>query len=102
MNLETQIQSMVFSLFFGMFYSLLFNILYSCFFKTKKYIRFISTIIFVFFMNSIYFLILIKINSGILSYYFIFMAFIGFALANRKTKKIRCYFFKKLEIVEKT
>ena len=91
MNLEIQIQSMVFSFVFGMFFSLMFNLLYKQLFKGYKLIKLLNNFLFINTNVIIYFLLLRIINDGIINYYFIIMLFVGFIIGNKKTNIIRKY-----------
>lgn len=96
MNLEIQIQSLIFSFVFGLFFSLMFNIFYRFLFKGRLPIKIISNLVFVLANIFLYFLLLKIINEGIIHFYFIIMLILGFILGNKKTKKIRTY---KLEAI---
>ena len=89
MNLELQIQSLIFSFVFGLFFSLMFNLFYKYLFRGKVFFRIISNFIFVMANTLLYFLCLKLINNGIIHIYFIIMLFLGFILGNKKTKTIR-------------
>lgn len=96
MNLELQIQSLIFSFLFGLFFALMFNLLYKYLFKGKNWFRLITNIIFVFFHTILYFSLLTIINDGRIHIYFILMLSLGFIIGNKKIKKIRRY---RLEIL---
>lgn len=96
MNLEIQIQSLVYSFLFGLFFSFSFNINYKYLFSYNKGIKFIFTPIFTTFHTIIYFFLLKKINDGILNYYFLLLFLFGFLIGNKTTRKIR-----KLPILDK-
>jgi len=89
MDLEIQIQSLIFSLVFGMFFALMFNILYKQLFCGTTIIKIISNGLFVIGSVILYFCILKIINNGIIHPYFLIMIFIGFVLGNKKTRVIR-------------
>lgn len=91
MNLEIQIQSLIYSLLFGLFLSFTFNINYKYLFSFNRIIKFIFTPIFAIIHTLIYFFILKQINDGILNYYFLILFFIGFLIGNKTTKKVRTY-----------
>ena len=97
MDLEIQIQSLIFSLVFGMFFSLIFNLMYKHLFRGKKVFRLFTNMLFVIFNVLLYFGILSIINDGIIHTYFMLMVVVGFIIGNKKTKKIRKY---RLEIFE--
>jgi hypothetical protein len=89
MNLETQIQSLIFSLVFGMFFALMFNIFYKQLFLGRTVFKIISNVFFVTCNVLLYFGILKTINDGIIHPYFLLMLFIGFTIGNKKAKMIR-------------
>lgn len=89
MNLEMQIQSLMFSLFFGMFYALVYNLFYKVLFNEKKTIRLFVNLIFQLSLFILYFIFLKVINSGIIHWYFLLMLWSGFLIGNMKIRKIR-------------
>ena len=91
MNIELQIQSLVFSLVFGLFFSFVYNLFYKYLYKGVMFIRIIMNFIFIISLASLYFMFLSIINNGIIHLYFIIMLFIGFIMGNIKTKKLRRY-----------
>lgn len=95
MDLEIQIQSLIFSLVFGMFFALMFNLFYKQLFGGKFIFKLITNIVFVITNVIIYFLLLKIINEGIIHSYFFIILAVGFMIGNHKTKKIRKY---KLEL----
>ena len=91
MDLEIQIQSLVFSLVFGMFFSLLFNLFYKYLFRGKFIFKLLINLFFVIVNTLLYFGLLCIINEGIIHLYFLIMLIIGFFVGNIKTRKIRKY-----------
>ena len=91
MNLEIQIQSLIFSFIFGMFFSLMYNTFYRLLFCGNKLKRIIINLIFDIIIFGIYFLCLKVINSGIVHLYFLISLILGFIIGNIKTKKVRGY-----------
>ena len=91
MNLEIQIQSLIFSLVFGMFFALMYNLFYKYLFKGKVVIRAIVNILFVSFNTMLYFFLMQIINNGIIHSYFLLMVVVGFTISNIKTRRIRKY-----------
>lgn len=87
-ELSIQIKSIIFSFLYGMFFSVLLNINYKYLYNTKKYIKILMNIIFIIDNVLLYFLILIKINNGIIHYYFVLSIFLGFITINKKLSKI--------------
>lgn len=92
MSLEIQIQSICLSVFYGMFSALTFNLFYSIMFKSKLVIRIILMALYSFLLFSLYFLLLVAINEGIIHVYFCFAFLVGFLISNRKTKILRSKF----------
>ncbi len=89
MNLEIQIQSIVFSFVFGLFLSLIYNICYFLLYNKYIVIKALSNLIYSVLMSLLYFKLNYLINSGIIHPYFIFLLIIGFFLGNIKTRRIR-------------
>ena len=80
MNLKMQIVLIIYSLLFGVLFSFLLRINYKIIKNKSKGIK--NIIIFLFTLNAvfIYFLVLKKINSGILHVYSFLLIFTGFIL----------------------
>lgn len=91
MELELQIQSLIFSLVFGMFFAFMFNLFYKYLFNGKIIFKIITNFVFVSINTLLYFLLLRMINDGIVHVYFIFMVVTGFVIGNIKTRVIRRY-----------
>ena len=89
MDLEIQIQSIVFSFVFGLFLSLIYNLFYFFLYNNFLILKILSNIIYSISMSLLYFNINYLINSGIIHPYFIFLIIIGFILGNFKTRIIR-------------
>ncbi len=89
MTLEVQIQSLIYSLVFGMFISMIFNFFYKYLFNKRKIIKILSTELFIISSVLLYFLLLVKINNGIISYYLFISIILGFVIGNKKTKILR-------------
>lgn len=77
MNLKIQIISLIYSFVFGVVFGVGFKLFYSFLFY-KKYISYVNTFLYVLSMFFVYFLILLKINGGILHSYFFIIFFCGF------------------------
>lgn len=92
MSLEIQIQSIMLSVFYGLFISLTFNMIYSFLFKTKKIIRWVVTLGYIFINLTLYFILLKVINNGIIHVYFLISLICGFFIGNKTTRKIRYKF----------
>ena len=89
MPLKVQIDTIILSFIYGLFVSLIFN-----FFRKKDYtksikIRIIVTFIITIFLYTMFFQLLVKINSGIVNYYLFLFLFLGFIIGNRLICKIK-------------
>lgn len=89
MNLKIQIYSLFFSFFYGIFFSFLFNLHYQFLFYKKIVVQILITLLFLLDMALLYFLILQKINHGIIHVYFYCLLFLGFYISFPFFKKIR-------------
>ena len=92
MNLETQIKLIIFSFIFGIFFALMIDINHKFLYINKKVFKIIFTFFFVLVNVFIYFLILKKINEGILHIYSFICIILGFfieQLFHKKVVKIR-------------
>lgn len=78
MNLRTQIISLFFSFVFGIIFSVCTNINYRFLFCKKKAFQIIITIIYVVDASLAYFLIIRKINEGVIHSYFLISVAVGF------------------------
>lgn len=89
MSLEHQLLSLFFSFSYGIIISYLYNLFYQQL-SSKKY-KYIILLNVLFFLDIflIYFILLIKINNGIINNYFLITLFLGFILFNEENKKIR-------------
>ena len=92
MDLEVQIQSIAISVFYGMFVSLTFNLLYPFIVELKKPIKILIVYMYMFIITTLFFILLLNINSGIIHVYFLFSLLIGFVVGDKTTKKLRCKF----------
>ena len=92
--LNIQINTLLFSFLFGIFFSIFLNINYKFIYNNKKIYRIITSFIFVMINVIIYFIILEKINNGILHIYSIFMIIIGSIFENIVRKYIISIFVK--------
>lgn len=80
MILDTQIKTLFYSFLFGIYFSFIVYLTYKYIYKLKKYYKIIITFFFIFFNTLIYFLILLKINNGIIHIYGIFSLLLGFLI----------------------
>jgi len=91
MLLEIQLQSLIYSFVYGYFFSIVLNLNYKYLFNSKAIIKVIINILFIIDNVFLYYILLRKINNGIVHYYFIIMIFLGFIFCNYFSKKIRRY-----------
>lgn len=82
MTLKIQIISLIVSFLYGIFFSFLLNINHKLIYSSNKYIKIIGTLLFVIFNSLLYFLILLKVNNGIVHIYCIFSLILGFIFYN--------------------
>ncbi len=92
MTLSIQIISMILSFLYGIVFSFLLNVNYHILFTGKRLFRVVSNLLFVLDMALLYFLLMKKVNNGIIHPYFYLLIFIGFVLAFKKTMKVRKIF----------
>lgn len=89
MILTVQIQSFLFSFVYGMFFAFMFNLNYKYLFCKKKLNKIILNLFFNIDIFLLYFLLLKRINYGIIHIYFLICLYLGFILGNKMTKKFR-------------
>lgn len=80
MNLKVQIITLVFSFLYGSFFSFLLTIQYRFIYAKEKWFQYCFTILFVLVMTFLYFLILRKINYGILHPYAFLSMIVGYSI----------------------
>jgi len=88
MILKIQLISFIFSFFYGICFYLLLELNYKFIFTSKLAYRIIVSILFVTSMSLVYFIGLLKINNGILHFYFFLMILLGYTFANFVRKKV--------------
>lgn len=88
MNLTIQLNLLAFSFFYGIFFSLSINLNYKLLYNEKKLIKILSTILFVGVNVLLYFIILLRINNGILHFYSLLIIVVGFILENYIERKL--------------
>ena len=88
MNLNTQIKLIIFSLIFGIFFALMIDLNHKYLYTNKKYFKIIFTFFFVLVNIFIYFLILQKINNGIIHIYSIICLIVGFIIEQIIKKQV--------------
>jgi len=87
MPLENQIITIFFSLIYGVIFFLLLELNYKFIYKGKIIYRVIVTFLFVMFNTLLYFIILRKINNGVVHVYFLLCILTGYILSNFVYKK---------------
>ena len=88
MNINIQIYSLLFSFLYGIIFYILLEINYNILFEGKIIYRIIISFLFVIVLSLVYFLILLKINNGILHLYFFLLMFTGYLLSFVIYKKL--------------
>ncbi|MGI6329471.1 MAG: spore cortex biosynthesis protein YabQ [Bacilli bacterium] len=87
MDLYIQINSLLFSLCYGFFFGLTLNFSYNNIFKGLLYFKLINNFLFIFCHVLLYFILLKKINNGIMHPYFLLLFIVGFAIIDNKIKR---------------
>lgn len=82
MNLRIQIVSLFFSFVFGIIFSICTNLNYRFLFTKNIYCKIIITFIYILDFTLLYFILLQKINNGIIHIYFFLMIGIGYLVGN--------------------
>lgn len=88
MDLNTQIKLIIFSLIFGIFFALMIDLNHKYLYTNKRYFKIIFTFFFVLVNVFIYFLILQKINNGIIHIYSIICIILGFFIEQLFIKQV--------------
>ena len=89
MSLSEQIISMVFSFIYGIVISVLYNFNYNLLFSKRTIFKVIFNLLFVFDLVLLYFLIMKKINGGIIHPYFYLLIILGFISCFSISKGLR-------------
>ena len=89
MELSVQITSLIVSFLYGIFLSIVTNINYYFLFTGKKVFRIIGNILFAIDAALLYFLLMQKINFGIIHPYFYGLICLGYCLTFFKFSKLR-------------
>ncbi len=89
MDLKQQVISMLFSFFFGLFLGGVYNLNYNLLFKLTNLKKFFFNIIFIFDLVLIYFIVIKKINGGIIHPYFYLLIILGFIFTFSHSKSFR-------------
>ncbi len=80
MNLKIQVYSIISSFLFGTLFSLTFNYCYKKMKIRNRYIRLLFNLIFVLVHTIVYYLLMEKVNNGILHPYCLLTVLIGFVI----------------------
>jgi len=88
MILKIQIFSLLYSFIYGIIFYILLEVNQKFLYEGKIVYRIIISFLFVIFISLLYFLILIKINNGILHLYFFLTMFTGYLLSFVIYKKL--------------
>lgn len=88
MILKIQIFSLLYSFIYGIIFYILLEVNQNFLYEGKIVYRIIISFLFVIFISLLYFLILIKINNGILHLYFFLTMFTGYLLSFVIYKKL--------------
>lgn len=89
MSLSEQFLSIGFSFIYGVALSFLYNFNYNLLFNKEKVFKIVFNILFVLDLVLIYFLIIKKINGGIIHPYFYLLIILGFVSCFDVSKKLR-------------
>lgn len=90
MILSVQIFSLIYSFFYGVVFYVLLEINYRFLYLGKIVYRIILSFLFVIFVSLLYFILLVRINNGILHYYFLLCFFTGYLFSFVIYRKINC------------
>lgn len=89
MNLKVQIISLLFSFLYGICFSFLVNVNYKFLFAKKLVYKILITLLFIIDMSLLYFIIIKRINNGIIHSYFLLMILLGFYVTFPFGRKFR-------------
>lgn len=83
MELRLQIITIIYSFIYGIFFAFMLNIFHKYVYSNKLLTKILFTFIFTITNSILYFLILNKINNGIIHYYSLIFIILGFSIENR-------------------
>lgn len=89
MSLSAQILSIIFSFIYGNFLAVCYNFNYNMLFNKNKIFKITFNFLFALDLVLIYFLVIRKINGGIIHPYFYLLIILGFISCFTITKKLR-------------
>ena len=95
MTLKTQVISLVVSFLYGIFFSIFLNINYKIIYNNKKIYQIGGTFIFILLNVLLYFLIIKKINNGVIHIYCIMSIIFGFSVEHFFIRKMFANILKK-------
>ena len=81
MILKIQIYSILYSFLYGIIFYILLEFNYKIIYESKLFIKIIYSLLFLLANTLLYFIILIKINNGIVHVYFLLSIILGYVLA---------------------
>lgn len=87
MSIRIQIISIIFSFVFGIFFSIFTNVNYKYLFSKNKIYKIFFTFIYILDATLLYFLIIKKINNGVIHLYFLLFIGLGFFVSIIKINK---------------
>ncbi len=87
-SLRLQLLALVFSIVYGVIVSFLFNLNYKLLFHSKRVVKIICDVIFVFDLGFIYFFFLEKFVDGYINFYFFVLVLFSFLCFFTLFKKI--------------
>ena len=99
MELSIQVESLLFSFFFGIIFSIVVNLFSNKLYNTRLSSQIINSFIISIVFCLIYFILIKKINNGVIHIYFIFMILFGFIIEKRFLKLVNR--FKKSRLIIK-
>jgi hypothetical protein len=82
MSLKLQIISLIVSFLYGIFFSIFLNINYKLIYNDNKIYKIVGTFIFIIINVLLYFLIMEKINNGIIHIYCLISILLGYLIQN--------------------
>jgi hypothetical protein len=88
MPIDIQIKSLLFSLFFGFVFSILLRLNYRYIYNGHIILRIVINLMFVIDNVLIYFIVLKRLNDGIIHFYFLLMILLGFVIMELICKKL--------------
>jgi len=88
MNLDTQLKLLLFSFMYGLFLSFMININQKYLYSNNTILKIIFTFFFILAHTFLYFIILQKINDGIIHIYSIISIVLGFFIEHYIRKKV--------------